>query len=118
MIINLRKRYELAVAKVVGESFQSDQEDVAWWVGLDEIDFGECENCGEPIIKPSARVHLDILDRNAGRLAQITGYFPTLLSPAEIRDATRNLIDGWRISSLEDDLDQAHHDHQHIEPGD
>jgi hypothetical protein len=115
MIVNLRKRYELAVAKVIAESFTDDQEDVAWWVTLDEVDFGECENCGESVIKPSARIHLDIFDRNANRLAQITGYIPTMLSPGDIRAETRSLIDGYRISSLEDDLDQAHQEHRHSE---
>lgn len=116
MIVNLRKRYELAVGKVIGESFSEGQEDVAWWVVLDEVNFGECDTCGDPIIKPAARVHLDIFDRNAGRLAQITGYLPTVLSPEDIRDETRNLIDGYRISSLEDDLDQASQEHRHSEP--
>jgi hypothetical protein len=118
VIVNLRKRYELAVGRVVGESFGQGEEDVAWWVTLDEMDFGPCEACGDPVIKSAAKIHLDIFDRNSRRLAEVNGYFPTVLSPADIREATRNLIDGYRISSLEDDLCEAHQDHQHLESED
>lgn len=109
MIINLRKRFEIAVGKVIGESFSDGPEDVAWWVGLGEINLGPCDTCGSDVIKICARIHLNIYDNEEASLAELTADLPTMLNPGDIRAATREMVDGYRISALEERL--AGHDH-------
>lgn len=111
-VVNLRKRFELAVGQVITQSFTPDEE-VGWWVTLDEIDFGECDTCHEPVIKPAVRVHLDVWDPEVNRWATVTGLFPPILLPAEIRQAVRDLINGYRIAALEDKLSEHYADHHH-----
>lgn len=111
MIINLRKRFELAVGKVITESFSDGPEDVSWWVGLGQVNLGECETCGGEVIKPCASIHINIIDHEDERLCEINADMPTLLTPGDIRKATRELVDGYRIDALENRL--ADHDHDH-----
>jgi hypothetical protein len=112
LIINLRRRFELAVGKVIGESFGDGPEDVAWWVGLGEISLGPCDRCGDEMVKSCVRVHLDIIDHQEQRLSEMNADLPTVLSPEDIREATRGMVDQYRIMALEDGLSRGDHTHE------
>lgn len=100
MILDIRRRYETAIRQVLKESFSDDDEhDAAFMLSLADEHL-ECPGCGQEHTKVVLRVYLAFVD-DSGNFQEHIADMPTTLNPRHIREFIRGVIGSYRISSLE-----------------
>lgn len=104
MILDIRKRYETCIRQVLKESFADDDEhDSAFMVSMQQIEH-ECDTCGGDYAKMVVRVYLAFVN-DEGNFQEHIGDMPSVLSPKQIKEFLRDMISSYRISSLEQSLE-------------
>lgn len=104
MILDIRKRYETCIRQVLKESFADDDEhDSAFIVSLQQVEH-ECDNCGGDYAQTVVRVYLAFVNDD-GNFQEHIADMPPVLPPKEIREFIRGVIETYRITSLEQSLD-------------